>query len=301
MQEFNISNVDGRLLRVFLTVYDHNSISRAAAELDLNQSTVSHAIEKFRKVLSDPLFVKSGRGIVATDTARMLAPRIRQILAALEGLVLREGFDPQSEHKPFVIATNVTEMLTDIRNLLGLLWQAAPDIPVRFMELGSRQNIEPVLESGRADIVLTVRAARYSSVIRRETFKTDDLVVFYDPEIRAAVATAEDYCAAPHGALDFGGLRKSTVETALDALGLSRRVKLSASNAYSLGALMKGTNLITTMQSSLAETAFSRLAHCPAPITLPTLGFDMVWHRRAEESERNRWLRDQIRNARPRT
>ena len=84
MNDFDHLDLDGRSLRLFLAVLEHGSVTAAAGELGLTQSAVSHALARLRAILRDPLFVKSGRGIVATAHAEALAPQARALLTRME-------------------------------------------------------------------------------------------------------------------------------------------------------------------------------------------------------------------------
>ena len=82
----------------------------------------------------------------------------------------------------------------------------------------------------------------------------------------------------------------------MENLGLERTIQLGAANVYSLGQMIKGTDLITTMSARLAKSVFSHLAHQPPPLALPDVQFDMYWHRRYSNSPRSIWLRNFIAN-----
>jgi molybdenum-dependent DNA-binding transcriptional regulator ModE len=60
MKNFDHLQLDGRLLQLLLTVMEERSVTRAAERLDMTQSAVSHALDKLRLIVDDPLFVKSG-------------------------------------------------------------------------------------------------------------------------------------------------------------------------------------------------------------------------------------------------
>ena len=66
------ADLDGRLLKLLLAVVETGSITGAALQLGVTQSAVSHLLDKLRAITGDPLFVKSGRGIVATQRALLL-------------------------------------------------------------------------------------------------------------------------------------------------------------------------------------------------------------------------------------
>lgn len=57
---------DMNLLRVFVSVCQTGSFTKAAEELELTQSSVSNAIRRLKSALGNELFIRSGRGIEVT-------------------------------------------------------------------------------------------------------------------------------------------------------------------------------------------------------------------------------------------
>jgi DNA-binding transcriptional LysR family regulator len=84
MSKFDYSDLDGHLLQLLVAVVEVGSITGAAQRLGVTQSAVSHLLDKLRAITGDPLFVKSGRGIVATAHAQQLAEQARELLSSLE-------------------------------------------------------------------------------------------------------------------------------------------------------------------------------------------------------------------------
>ena len=118
------------------------------------------------------------------------------------------------------------------------------------------------------------------------------MVVFYDPNRRPPPRTVEEYSAAHHAVLDFGGQGLSTVDVALKELGLTRRVVIGVPNASALGAVVRGTDMICTMQKSLGAFAFEGLSYCKPPISFGPVQFDLVWHRRQAGDPMSHWMRE---------
>lgn len=87
---------------MFLAVIEERSVSRAAARLGLTQSAVSHALTRLR----DPLFVKSGRGVVATAHAEALAEPARKLLDAMRQFSTGAAFDARATPLSLTIAAN---------------------------------------------------------------------------------------------------------------------------------------------------------------------------------------------------
>lgn len=298
MQNLDVFRLDGHALRVFLSVCETGSVSRTADIFGLNQSTISHTIDKLRSAIGDPLFVKSGRGITPTEKALAMLPRVQSILADIEGLVTPEGYDVSLESKPFVIAIPTPALLRDMASLNADLLAAAPDVEFVIKRLAPSEHVTRMLQQDEADLAITVAGFRYPALLNHCFYSSDTLAVFYDPDMRAPVRTAEDYAGARHGVVNFGGNTKSVVERALSELGLKRKISLVAPTTSMLGDLIKGTDIIATMPQQLAQAAYRGLAHTPPPFVLPPIEYHLVWHRRYEQSGRNTWLRAQVLKAR---
>ena len=71
-------------LTVFLAVYEHGSLTRAAEELGYAQPSVSEQIRGLERTLGVTLFRRVGRGVVPTTVADTLRPHAERTLAAAE-------------------------------------------------------------------------------------------------------------------------------------------------------------------------------------------------------------------------
>ncbi|WP_161556044.1 LysR family transcriptional regulator [Mangrovicoccus ximenensis] len=291
MTQLPVHSLDGRLLRLFLEVYECNSVSRAAERLGLTQSTVSHGLDRLRRGLEDPLFVKDGRNIVPTAQADYLAPRIRAALSSLEALSEPQDFVPARETRPVTIACNAHELQDEALAIFRALRRDAPELPVRFVPLNRESVARALMEDASVDLAIGVHVGPHAQEFESQTLLTDRMAVFYDPAMRGPVEGIEDFAAARHAVLNFGGGRPSLVDQRLSELGLEREIHLAATEIALLGTLLRGTDMITTMQARFAATSLSGLAHCPAPIELPLVHYDMVWHSRHSRSRRHLWLR----------
>lgn len=294
MQNLDIFRLDGHTLRVFVSVCETGSVSRTAEAFGLNQSTISHTLDKLRSAVGDPLFVKSGRGITPNEKALAILPRIQKVLADIEGLVTPSDYDVSLETKPFVLAIPTPALLRDMKALHTNLLDAAPGAVFELRRLAPRERVTHMLQHDEADLAITVAGVRYPALLNHCHYGSDTLAVFYDPNFRPPVETAEDYAAARHGVVNFGGETKSVVARALGELGLKRKISLVAPTASMLGDLIRGTDIIATMPLRLAAAAYRGLAHVPPPFALPALEYELVWHRRYEQSGRNTWLRKQV-------
>ena len=90
--------IDLDLLRAFLAVFRHGSVTRAAETLALSQSAVSGRVQALEAKLGVTLFARSGRGIRATSDARALARAVAPHVDSLETIF--DGFRSRSDAMP---------------------------------------------------------------------------------------------------------------------------------------------------------------------------------------------------------
>lgn len=294
MRDIDTSQISGRLLKVFITVFDEMSVSNAAELLGSSQSTISHNIEKLRSILGDPLFLQSGRGIVPSARAEVLAPKVRHLLAEMAVLADGGEYDPLQDSSAITIATNGSTLAAELDLVRRHIWSLIPDKKLVFRELGSRGNLASVLDKGAADIAITARPLRYPDMLHSHVLFSEKSVVFYDPKFRQPIESIEKYCDARHACLDFGGPVKSVVETTLETLGLARDIAIRVPNVWFLAQIIQGTDLVATLPALLEKSAFQGLATSRLPLPIPPVHFDLVWHRRYNDSSRITWLRQQV-------
>jgi len=291
MKNQNIYKVDAHMLRVFLKVCDLQSISRAAEHFDLNQSTVSNMMDRLRHLVGFKLFEHVGRNIVPTENAKDLIPRASGIVSAIEGLSDTGTYDPRQDKRPVTIMGNLNSMIGVLRCMRDAIWAKAPGLPVRFLEMGSRDQLEERINDSVIDFAISVRPPRYPPAVMSQLLFQDRSVVYFDATQRSAPKNRDEYLAARHGLLDFGGHIRSTVDLDIRGHQAHRDVVCSASNAGVLAQMIMGTDIIASMPSHLRHNAFRTFSWAPLPLTPNTiLNFDLLWHKRNAESSRHRWL-----------
>ncbi len=287
----NLLEIDGRMLRTFLAVLESGSVTAAAERLGLSQSAVSHALERLREVLGDPLFVKSGRGIAATARAEALAAPARQLLCDLEQLGRRPQFSPQDTELVLTVAANDFQ-----RDLLLPSFQrrlAAQLKSLRLIVIPSRAPTAEMLRAGRCDLIVTPRPPEGSDLLQKRLF-TDRYVCFFDPRARAAPATLEEYLAARHITVAYEDGRRLEFDELLDARGLSRSVGVAVPNFAGIAAFLSGTDMLTSLPSLMRLGPLGGFASAALPLSAPELSMYAVWHRRRHDDPAHTWLRAQL-------
>jgi DNA-binding transcriptional LysR family regulator len=91
-----IRRIDLNLFRVFDTVMQHRSVTKAAQMLSVTPSAVSHALSRLRQTIGDELFAPNGAGVEPTPRALELASDVREGLQSFAIYRERSFLESQS-------------------------------------------------------------------------------------------------------------------------------------------------------------------------------------------------------------
>lgn len=291
MSKFDWSNLDAHLLQLLVAVVETGSITGAAQRLGVTQSAVSHLLDKLRGIVGDPLFVKRGRGIVATARAEDLASQARGLLRQLQQFAESGEFDPGHWRTTLTIAANDFQRDLLLPALAARLREAAPGAALRIIP-----SAVPRLDMLRSDdcqLVISPRPPEGSDIIQKRLFE-DSYRVFYDPAVRDAPQTQADYLAADHATVVYEPRLSLDLDQHLIAKGVVRRFTVMVPSFSALPAFVLGTPLLTTAPSLLARYALQGLASCRPPLPCPGMPMYAIWHVRYQQDAAHRWLRKQL-------
>src|ERR671921_1827452 len=168
-------------LLAFLAVARERSFTRAAAQLGVSQSTLSHTIRELEEHLGVRLLTRTTRSVSPTDAGerllRNIGPRFEEIEAELDALSdLRDK--PAGTVR---ITVGDHPYKTVLWPKLAKLLRGYPDI-----------KIDIVIENGLTDIA----AERFDAGVRLgEQVAKDMIAVRIGPDVRFAVVGATSYFA----------------------------------------------------------------------------------------------------------
>ncbi len=187
MSQFDHLDLDGHLLQLLLAVIEEGSITRAAQRLGVTQSAVSHLLDKLRAIVGDPLFVKSGRGIVPTAHAQALAARARELLDELRSFSNAAGFDPAKLSTLVTIAANDLQRDLLLPSLLRYVRAQAPGFALRVIRSGA--PTAEMLRDEHCQLVITPRPPEGTDILQKRLFEdTLSRILRREPARRAAHA-----------------------------------------------------------------------------------------------------------------
>ena len=291
MSKFDYSDLNGRLLQLLLAVVETGSITAAAQQLGVTQSAVSHLLDKLRAITGDPLFVKSGRGILPTAHAQELALRARELLAGMERFSQAGAFDPLQWNTTFTIAANDFQRDVLLPALMQRLRQKAPGVVLRVIPSGI-PSLE-MLRQQQCQLVISPRPPDGTDIMQKRLFE-DRYRVFYDPAERAAPQTKSEYLAARHVTVVYEGGRALDLDQWLTTRGVRRNFAVMVQGFSGLSPFIHGSQLLATAPGLLHAQMQKGLASAAVPLPCPKLPMFMVWHLRHQQDAAHRWLRREL-------
>ncbi len=289
----NADGIDLNLLRVMQAVDQEGSVTRAAQRLGLSQPAVSNALARLRRVLADPLFVRSTQGMEATPRAQ----RALDAIDAAMGLIrqgLRNGadFDPGQATEEFDVLMSDLGEIVFLPSLTTHLQAHAPLVQVRIRQL-ARGGYAEALEAGLADLAVGYLPNPRGSLRSRRLF-SDSFVcmVRNGHKVLDAPFTVESYAALSHIAVSRRGNQEGLVTAALAAVGVERRVVLVIPHFAAAPGIIAVSDLAVTVPNRLAQTyAGSGVVGIPMPLAMPTIELALYWHERLQDDAASQWLR----------
>ena len=83
----NLRNFDLNLLVAFDVLLRELNVTRAAEQMFVTQSAMSHSLHRLRQQLDDPLLVKTPTGMKPTERALALIEPVRALLTDMEQII----------------------------------------------------------------------------------------------------------------------------------------------------------------------------------------------------------------------
>ena len=162
-------------LKVFKTVADRLSFTKAAAELLISQPAVTKQINELERLLGKPLFLRHGNRISLTDDGVRLLEYANRILA-LYG-ELRDAFVEEQGAFSGEIRLGASTTLSQyvLPGLLAKFRKLYPDVRVTLFN-GNTEQIERQIADGKLDFGM-IEGTASNPALHYELFMDDELVL----------------------------------------------------------------------------------------------------------------------------
>lgn len=291
----NINRLDLNLLLVFHCLMMERSVTRAASNLNVTQGAISSALKRLRLQYEDPLFVRTGTGMVPTRRALEIAPKVVEALTAVTAACASTNRTRQdTPQRVFNIA-----MSDDIESYLS------PD----FVEASREQGIsfafhqtnstlwKQTLSDPDIDLVLCAEPKELTSQFSAQVLFSSSYSCLYDgPRLNLkSPLSREDYLSHEHVRISFDG-RRGFVDDLLESEGIRRHVCASFTHFGGILPILAFGRAIATLPTFAAYSyaRIARLTVSPVPIYVPSFRIFMVWNMKRNGDPHNQWLRNLV-------
>jgi DNA-binding transcriptional LysR family regulator len=284
----NLSRADLNLLVLFESVFEERHVGRAAERLSLTPSAVSHGLGRLRRLLNDPLFLKTPKGVVPTDRATQLWGSIADVLARARKIIATAApFDPATSTRRFTIGAPDGASAVFLPPLLAETQRVAPSIDIALRQLLplSGETLERAWRAAWAD--LEARSIDLAIIPsddipvrfwRHRLFEDDFVVAMRARHPLKRKASLDRYCAAQHLVVSTTGDPVGFVDRALARHGRTRRVALTVPNFMLALTVVAQTDLVCALPRRFAaiHAAQFGVVTVDAPVPLDRFKLNVV-------------------------
>ena len=221
----NLAALDLNLLVALDALLLEANVSRAAMRIGLSQPAASHALQRLRDMLGDPLLVRVGARMELTPRAQALRGPLVQALDQVRGLFIPDDFDAARSERRFRL------MMPDLAVELLM-----PPLMEKIARLGPNVRLDIVPWRGPA--IVTAEFARTIDLVisigdafkgfHRQLLYTDRdaLAVRRGHPVAAKLRRRDAFLNARHVAVVIRGQSTDLIDDWLRTKGVERRIAL---------------------------------------------------------------------------
>ena len=221
----NLNSLDLNLLVALDALLREASVSRAAMRIGLSQPAASHALQRLRDLIGDPLLVRSGARMELTPRAQALRSPLAHALDQVRGLFVPDDFDAARSERHFRL------MMPDLAVELLM-----PPLMAKVTKLAPNVTIDVVPWRGPAifgaefartiDLVISIGDAFKGFHRQRLYTDSDALAVRRGHPVGAKLKKREAFLDARHVAVVIRGQSEDLIDNWLRAKRIERRIAL---------------------------------------------------------------------------
>ncbi|HEV2235974.1 MAG TPA: LysR family transcriptional regulator [Ktedonobacterales bacterium] len=268
-----IENLTVHQLRVFCTVAQHLSYTRAAEALGRTQPTVSAIIAQLERLTRLVLFEQHGKRLLLTDEGRELYIHAQLVVEAADDLAAAAAEQQgaaSARAASLAVAGDTTVGTYVLPRLLGAFHQRHPDITLNF-QVANREGVRARLLEHQADLVIAGRPPQVEGLVV-EPFRENRLVAVASPAhplaTRAGPIPLAELAAERFFLREEGSGTRAAIEEVFEVAGVPLKISLVLGHLESI----KQAVIANLGVSILAEAAIQQELGEGSLVVLPVAG-----------------------------
>jgi DNA-binding transcriptional LysR family regulator len=221
----NLAALDLNLLVALDALLREANVSRAAMRIGLSQPAASHALQRLRDLIGDPLLVRSGARMELTPRALALRTPLTQALDQVRGLFVPDAFDAAHSERQFRLMMPDLAVELLMPPLMAKVTLAAPNIRIEVVPWRGPAIFHP--EFARTiDMVVSIGNA-FKGFHRQLLYADSDaLAVRRGHPLGPRLKKRETFLQARHVAVVLRGQAEDLIDSWLRGKGIERRIAL---------------------------------------------------------------------------
>ncbi|HZR87671.1 MAG TPA: LysR family transcriptional regulator [Bradyrhizobium sp.] len=221
----NLTALDLNLLVTLDALLKEASVSRAALRIGLSQPATSHALQRLRELVGDPLLVRNGARMELTPRALALRAPLAETLEQVRALFVADAFDAARSERQFRLMMPDLAVELLMPRLMEKITKAAPHVRIDVVPWRGPAIFHA--EFARTiDLVISIGNA-FKGFHRQLLYTdADALAVRRGHPIGTRLSKRESFLNARHVAVIIRGQNEDLIDTWLRAKGIERHVAL---------------------------------------------------------------------------
>ncbi len=249
----NIAKLDLNLLIALEALLEEASVGRAAQRVALSQPAMSHALNRLRLLLGDPLLVRVGARMRLTTRGEALRHPVREVLARARDLLVTPHFNPASSTRTFrlFLSDYAADLL--LPPLVRELQAKAPGVSVRVHTSGI-SSLDPAQLAITVDLAVSCVPDRFNGFYQQRLFTDRDALAVRrgHPLLKRSISP-EVFLKAGHVAVAGPEFAADPVDEWLRTEGRSRNVVLTVPHYLQALQVVAESDLIAVIPERLVQ------------------------------------------------
>jgi DNA-binding transcriptional LysR family regulator len=294
----DLASLDLNLLVALEALLKEASVSRAGQRVGLSQPAMSHALNKLRIVLADPVLVRVGGRMELTLRAQSLRRPVEDVLERVREVFVSDSFVPASSTRTFrIFMSDYTSNLL----LPSLAKQVRKIAPAVHVEVHSwKGTVTDARDNGKTpDVVVACQTRDLPGFYRQRLFTDRDVCVMHEGHPLSGKALAlRTFLDTPHVAVESVEFTADPVDTWLQELGHARKVAVTVPHYIDALHLIAQSELIGVIPERLARAYATQLDLVTREVPLDVGTFDeyLLHPARTHTDPGCMWLRGLIKS-----
>jgi DNA-binding transcriptional LysR family regulator len=291
----NLNSLDLNLLVALDALLREANVSRAAMRIGLSQPAASHALQRLRDLLGDPLLVRNGARMELTPRAQALRAPLAQALDQVRSLFIADEFDAARSERQFRLMMPDLAVELLMPPLMEKITKIAPN--VRIDVVPWRGPAIFTAEFARTiDMVISIGNAFTGFHRQRLYTDSDALAVRRGHPIGARLKRPDVFLDARHVAVVIRGQNEDLIDIWLRPKGIERRIALVVPGYIEALHVAARTDLVAFVPRRLIAALSGPLSLLPVEPPIDP-GIDkqfMFYPTRAQVDAGSIWLRNLV-------